>query len=698
MSDIAPLRAGDPTGVGDYELIGRIGEGGQGSVFLATSPSGEKVAVKLLRQGLVDGTEGAAAPGRFLRETEILRRVAPFCTAQVIATGTLGDRPYIVSEYIEGPTLQQVVQSEGRLVNARLRRLAVGTMTALTAIHRAGVVHRDFKPSNVLLGRDGPRVIDFGIARALDSSATGSGIVGTPPYMAPEQLDAHPVEPPSDLFAWGSTMVFAATGRPPFGMDSLPAVVNRILHKEPELGDLDGDLRELVAQCLSKDPSRRPTARDALLRLLGAGERSPSGDLLTAGTAAASASPQAFPSPSARPPGGPAASFPPQASAGRTPLPFPGDTAPRPFTITTVPGDATGTRRRRVWIAAGAAVLALVSGGVVYAVARSGGSGSPGPGTPTPRALAEVTSAPASTTREVNPPGIKTVLHESGADPIRVTSFVYVTAKESQSYARDPKTGEFESIGPYQEPVVSPDGAWTAVLPWLKQSIPQPYDIVRLVRRSNGQEYAVRLADKPLQDFYPFWSDDSRRLLLTAFEVAPSGDRTSKGFAVVDAATGQAKVVHVETPGAAGFPFVWVPGRSAVAQRYKSGAQSGLRFYDLDGKVIRTLPDVGDPILLESPFSPAGKRFVTICPDAVQSVCVWDIGTGRRQATVPLPAKWSVGGWYNDAYLVATDPTKDPHRVVVMDLKGRVVRPLAEIPVNETNGEPGRLQLHYTHR
>ncbi|MGW4801221.1 protein kinase domain-containing protein, partial [Nonomuraea sp. NPDC004297] len=164
-----------------------------------------------------------------------------------------------------GPSLQQA----GRHGGADLQRLAVATATALAAIHQAGVVHRDFKPANVLLGPGGPRVIDFGIARAMDDAVTHtSSVVGTPAYMSPEQLAGQPVGPASDVFAWASVMVWAGTGTPPFGQDTLPAIINRILHNEPQLGDLPQPLRSIVYACLAKDPQRRPTMRDVILRLL----------------------------------------------------------------------------------------------------------------------------------------------------------------------------------------------------------------------------------------------------------------------------------------------------------------------------------------------------------------------------------------------------------------------------------------------
>ncbi|MFG1685874.1 serine/threonine-protein kinase [Nonomuraea sp. NPDC049269] len=253
MPYVEPLREGDPAVVGAYRITGRLGAGGQGVVYLGQAADGSPVAVKVLR-------EVAAGDDRLAREIAAARRVEPFCIAQVL-DASMGGRPYIVSEYIDGPSLQQA----GRHAGGDLQRLAVSTATALAAIHAAGVVHRDFKPANVLLGRDGPRVIDFGVARATDAAATGTAtasIVGTPAYMAPEQLAGTQVGPAADVFAWASVIVFAGTGTPPFGEDTLPAVINRILHQEPQLGDLPAPLRPVVHACLAKDPRDRPAMRD----------------------------------------------------------------------------------------------------------------------------------------------------------------------------------------------------------------------------------------------------------------------------------------------------------------------------------------------------------------------------------------------------------------------------------------------------
>ncbi|MDP9861688.1 MULTISPECIES: serine/threonine protein kinase [Streptosporangium] len=268
MPDLASLRPGDPEQVREYRLTARLGEGGQGTVYLGVAPTGARVAVKLLRADLAQDEE---ALERFIREVSTAQRVAPFCTAAVIDTGVDQHRPYIVSEYIDGLTLDAVVAQEGPREGSALHRLAIGTVTALVAIHQAGIVHRDFKPSNVLLAPDGPRVIDFGIAKALDRTSTLTAMaIGTPSYMTPEQLAGEAAGSPADMFAWGCTMVFAATGAPPFGTDSLPAIFNRIMNVEPDLRAIaDPALRDLVGQCLSKDAALRPTAGEALLRLLG---------------------------------------------------------------------------------------------------------------------------------------------------------------------------------------------------------------------------------------------------------------------------------------------------------------------------------------------------------------------------------------------------------------------------------------------
>jgi serine/threonine protein kinase len=267
MADGLPLRPGDPPELGGHRLLRRLGEGNQGVVFLGLSPSGERVAIKLLHARM------AADPNareRFVRELSAAKKVARFCTAQVLDADLAGDHPYIVSEYVEGRSLRSHILTDGPRTGGALERLAISTLTALAAIHKAGIVHRDFTPHNVLLGPDGPRVIDFGIARALGATGNNeSAHAGTPSYMAPEQVKGDEIGPPADMFAWGSTILFAATGHPPFGNEAVHAVMERIVHDEADVSPLPEPLRSVVAACLAKDPARRPTAQQAQAGLLG---------------------------------------------------------------------------------------------------------------------------------------------------------------------------------------------------------------------------------------------------------------------------------------------------------------------------------------------------------------------------------------------------------------------------------------------
>jgi serine/threonine protein kinase len=269
MSGMLPLRGTDPREVGVYRLLGRLGEGGQGVVFLAASPSGSRAAVKLLPP-----TTDPRVRNRFLKEVAAAQRVARFCTAQVLDAGIFERRPFIVSEYVSGPSLVEVVEQFGPRSGAALERIAVATLTALGAVHAVGMVHRDFKPGNVLLGPDGPVVIDFGLAAVPGMTTTGlSGqvAVGTPAFMAPEQLAGERVTAAADMWSWAVTIAFAGAGELPFKGESLTATAYAILHSEPAVGRLPEPLGFLVHRCLSKDPAARPSAREALSELVAAG-------------------------------------------------------------------------------------------------------------------------------------------------------------------------------------------------------------------------------------------------------------------------------------------------------------------------------------------------------------------------------------------------------------------------------------------
>ncbi|MFI6512120.1 serine/threonine-protein kinase [Streptosporangium sp. NPDC050855] len=266
MNNLSP---DEPLQIGRYRVLSRLGRGGMGTVYLGASPDGQQVAIKVINP---EYSQHERFRMRFRREADAAQRVRRFCTAAVIEAALDGDQLYVVTEYVAGPNLEEAVDSGGPLRGSSLDALAVGVATALTAIHGAGVVHRDLKPSNVLLSPVGPRVIDFGIARALDtlSGMTGTGeILGTPRYMAPEVLRGEPVSAACDVFSWGCLMAFAASGRAPFGGEALPAVLYQVLNTEPSLEDMEPALRGIVGHALAKDPRRRPTSQQLLDHLVG---------------------------------------------------------------------------------------------------------------------------------------------------------------------------------------------------------------------------------------------------------------------------------------------------------------------------------------------------------------------------------------------------------------------------------------------
>jgi hypothetical protein len=244
-----------------------------GTVFLGRDPSGRLVAIKVIRAEYAAEDEFRA---RFRSEVTRARQVPPFCTAEVLDADPEHRTPYLVVEYVDGPNLAQVVGERGPLAAGSLHSVAIGVATALAAIHGAGVIHRDLKPANVLFSLGTPKVIDFGIARALEVTSQHTKtdqMVGTVAYMAPERFDGNSrtLTPAADVFAWGAVVAYAASGRTPFAADSAAATAARILTQPPTLTGLTGHLRDLVALTLAKEPAERPTAHELLDMLLAAG-------------------------------------------------------------------------------------------------------------------------------------------------------------------------------------------------------------------------------------------------------------------------------------------------------------------------------------------------------------------------------------------------------------------------------------------
>jgi len=248
-----------PGTLGPYRLQDRLGEGGMGVVHLALDPEGREVAVKVLHPL---GSEGVNARRRLAREVETMRRVRSPYVAEVLDADVTGEFPYIVTRFVSGPTLDEMVRTRGPLSGPGLRRLAHGMAEALTAIHAAGVVHRDLKPGNVMLTDDRPIVIDFGIAQTGDATRlTQTGLVmGTPGYLAPEVIEGEPSSPASDVHSWGSTMAFAATGHLPFGGGSYETIFYRIISGRADLSGVPAPLVPLISAALARDPSHRPSA------------------------------------------------------------------------------------------------------------------------------------------------------------------------------------------------------------------------------------------------------------------------------------------------------------------------------------------------------------------------------------------------------------------------------------------------------
>ncbi|MEU4834695.1 protein kinase [Streptosporangium sp. NPDC023615] len=263
MRTARELSAGDPWRLGGYRLAGRLGAGARGVVYEGYDAAGRRVTVNVVHG------RPAIDPGlraRLVREAEAARGVAPFCVAGVLDADFDGPRPYLVSEYVEGPSLRRA----GRVLGGEdLRALAVAVATALTALHDAGVIHRDLTPDTVIVGPDGPRVTGFGVAPGLEAALAAPALKSyEPSYLAPEVFTAGPPGPAADVFAWGAVVLYAATGQDAFAAGSLGAVMHRVLSLDPDLDPLPPSLRPLASAALSKEPGARPSARELLRELL----------------------------------------------------------------------------------------------------------------------------------------------------------------------------------------------------------------------------------------------------------------------------------------------------------------------------------------------------------------------------------------------------------------------------------------------
>ena len=269
MTSLAALQPGDPQRIGPYVLLGRLGSGGMGRVYLARSPGGRMVAVKVIRANLA---EDAGFRARFAREVSAARKVGGLFTAAVVDADVDGPVPWLVTAYVPGTSLSDAVERQGPLPENSVLALAAGLAEGLIAIHAAGVIHRDLKPSNVLLAQDGPRIIDFGISSAAGAtSLTGTGfMIGSPGFMSPEQAEGLTVGPASDIFSLAGVLIYAARGEGPFGSGDTAALLYRVVHGKPNTDNVPENLRPLIKRSLSRDPKRRPTATQFLTDLSAA--------------------------------------------------------------------------------------------------------------------------------------------------------------------------------------------------------------------------------------------------------------------------------------------------------------------------------------------------------------------------------------------------------------------------------------------
>ncbi|SEG97811.1 Serine/threonine protein kinase [Nonomuraea solani] len=735
MPDFAALVSGDPQELGGLTLLGRLGQGGQGVVYLAKTPMGAQVAIKWLSPS---DDEGGVE--RFLREAEIARRVAPFCTATVLSTGVAQGRPYIMSEYVEGRSLDRFVREDGPLAGGGLEQLAIGTATALAAIHAVDVVHRDFKPGNVIMGPGGPRVIDFGIARVLTpATMTSSTQIGTPAYMAPEQIEGQGLGPAADIFSWGGTMVYASCGRAPFGSAGPHTVMKRVLTEEPDLGSLEGRLRDLVRRCLAKDPSGRPTAMDVITSLLR--NPAPGADPLAEGTKQATPGTGPPAGSHAAPSVGPQAGLgaAPQAGSGAAPSvgPQAGSGVSRPAGPETAPqaalgagshagppaapqagpraapsaGPQAGSRaaslgglgagssagltkptRRPVFIGVGALVAAVVVAAVIAV---------PGwlrPSAPvTPQAVT-ASSAAATPSRQATPdtpvettlPGGSIKLFERPSDRVALLAYELYDKKldEDVDYARRSPRGEFDKYSGNLDSYVSPNGRYLAGRPHGYTS--DGYDSILITDRQTGSSFRIKTVHKPMDAPIRGWSRDGTKFLLNINR--KSKDKKGEtvwrtvGFGIVDVAAhdvAQSRLRLVEDVAddtIRDSDFGWDEREEGVVIEY--GDDEGLRFFDAAGKRTRDISNAG-PLASGTLdlFSPSGKTFVTDCPGGADGDhCLWDSATGRQVRRFSSDCD-KILGWYDESRLYCWEEDNGAHdeiRVVAFD--GKLLHRLLEVP------------------
>ncbi|GAA3801543.1 hypothetical protein GCM10022226_21610 [Sphaerisporangium flaviroseum] len=644
----------NPGRIGPYRVVKRLSASCCSvATYLAESPSGERVVV---RHYADPPARRPADPSSWL---DRLRQASTVGTAHVLDVGP----DYVAGEHVDGPALPTEIQNRGPISGAALQRLAIATVTALAALHRAGIDHVGIRPSRVLLGPDGPRLAYPGPEHHdMSSSAheTNPLSAGALSWRAPEELEGHRPGPPADLFAWAAVMAYAATGRDPFDAGSITATIKRLSNAAANLGALEeGALRDLLTDCLVREPDQRPSAEDALLRLIGHSH------------VLETAVPDSVVAPRA---------------------------AARP---------RSGLRRVVLPLAAGL-VLALVAGGVSAAVTlRTAGDRRPATAPTsagaswTPRAVPSGPLSPLPRGTAVTLPGGLGTVYEDPADPVRLGSIrVNDGSKDessSASYARDPKTGAFEEVGlPNTLAELSPDGRWLATLDSLFLATSNQLDVA-FTDHLTGARFTVPALRLPYVTFGFAWSRQSDSVVITAVKQEKGKGKDTNtvyaaGFVIIDVRARTSVFVptsdaeEVKSAGSAIDPnsflplYRWAPdGRSVAARYVTANLTQGLRFRDLSGQPIRLMHWVGSPTGNGDWFSPSGELFATSGCGQTPVICVWRTATGQRVATIPATGGGSLIGWYDERHFIEVSREDGVHRVVARDFAGKVARVLAEV-------------------
>jgi hypothetical protein len=597
------LQLGDPVSVGGYRLLGRLGAGGMGQVFLGVSPSGRRVAVKLIHP-VHAGTEHFRE--RFAREIEAARRVGGFHTAPVVDADPHADPPWMVTAYIDGPSLEEAVGRYGPLPPERVRALGAGLAEGLAAIHAHGLIHRDLKPGNVIMAGDGPRIIDFGIARSVDATgltATGA-VVGTFAYMSPEQVRGDPVRHASDVFSLGCVLAFAATGRPPFGSDTAAAVMFRVVGQPPDLaGVADEGLRALIEACLAKSPGDRP----AVPAVLAALTRSPA---TLAPRAPRHAAPAADPSDIQTRTHAPLRA-PVQTDPGRNGFPapstVPSSATPPPGALHARPPRGRPRRRRAALIAAAALVAVLAATIPVLLTANSPGR-----------------SAAGNLTLHVRrslPSGLRVIAFSPGGKLLAFAGGPFDAKLDQPTYVWNIVTGKLATLTDpaAQAPTAlafSPDGKLLADAD------------------GNGHVYLWKLATGTL----------------AATFASPKGDRNPDGVAfspngkllavaedsghtdVWDVATGRLIKALNSSDGSVAVAFS--PGGQLLAA---AGVNALFLWHVATGQQYSAIYDPGSDGISDVAFSPDTE--ILASADSNGRAYLWNVVTGNLVATLTAPGQ-----------------------------------------------------------